>query len=76
MDVYHYPVTDCEHEGDIRSAESEVIEAGGNVIDNYWDGEDCGDAYIVFTCDEDKADVVCDALGYTVDMLFAYTKNK
>ena len=24
MDIYHYPVVDCEHEGDMRSAEFEV----------------------------------------------------
>lgn len=50
MDIYHYPVVDCEHEGDMRSAEFEVTDAGAKVIDTYWDGEDCGDAYIEFTC--------------------------
>ena len=73
MDIYHYPVVDCEHEGDMRSAEFEVTDAGAKVIDTYWDGEDCGDAYIEFTCAPE--DVICDKLGYTVDMLFSHTRK-
>lgn len=75
MDIYHYPVVDCEHEGDMRSAEFEVTDAGAKVIDTYWDGEDCGDAYIEFTCAPENAEVICDKLGYKVDMLFSNTRK-
>ena len=47
---FRYDVVDCEHDGDMRSAENEVRryvnQFGGEVTDTYWDGEDCGDAYI------------------------------
>lgn len=43
-------VTDCEHDGDMRNDEYEVSEyvtpLGGKVIDSYWDGQDCGEAWI------------------------------
>lgn len=46
-----YPICDCEHEGDISSAECEVRKAiagnNGEIICSYWDGEDCGDAYVL-----------------------------
>lgn len=45
---YYYPVVDCEHEGDMRSAVREVESAGGIVVRTEWDGRDCGEAYIVF----------------------------
>ena len=73
--IYHYPVTDCEHEGDIHSAEFDVRKAGGEVLDSYWDGEDCGEAYIEFTVSDEKAESVCNALGYDLDELFKYTKK-
>ena len=37
--IYHYPIVDCEHEGDIRSAEYEVTKAGGEVLGTYWGDE-------------------------------------
>lgn len=47
-----YPIIDCEHEGDISRAEYEAMQyvkpMGGDVIDSYWDGRDCGEAYV--TC--------------------------
>lgn len=47
---FRYDVVDCEHEGDISSAENEVRryvnELGGDVTDTFWEGEDCGEAYI------------------------------
>lgn len=73
--IYHYPITDCEHEGDIRSAEFEVRKAGGEVLDTYWDGEDCGDAYVSFTAPNENIDAVCDELGYDTDELYRYTKK-
>ena len=47
--TYFYNVPDCEHDGDIRDAENEVEEAGGKVVDTYWDGEDCGEAYVEYS---------------------------
>lgn len=73
--IYHYPIIDCEHEGDIRSAEFEVTKAGGEVLDTYWDGEDCGEAYIEFAVSDEKAESVCNALGYDTDKLYRYTKK-
>lgn len=46
---YRYAICDCEHEGDIRYAVHEVEEAGGNVVDTEWDGNDCGEAWVIFT---------------------------
>lgn len=46
---YKYNVVDCEHDGDIAHAIMEIQEAGGTVIERYWDGQDCGEAYILFT---------------------------
>lgn len=45
---YYYPIVDCEHEGDIRSAVCEVVNAGGIIVRTEWDGRDCGEAYVVF----------------------------
>jgi len=45
-----YPITDCEHEGDIISAIHEVENAGGIFDGQEWDGEDGGDARIYFHC--------------------------
>ena len=70
----YYKVIDCEHEGDINTAENEVIKAGGIVdkvisenkdtdeeIDDYYESKDW---YIVFHCeDEKKLNEVCKKLG-------------
>ena len=50
--TYYYNVPDCEHDGDIRDAVSEVEDAGGKVVGTYWDGEDCGEAYVEYTVPE------------------------
>ena len=46
----HYNIVDCEHEGDVESAENEVERIispiGGKVTDSYWDGDDCGEAWV------------------------------
>ena len=43
-------VTDCEHWGDVRETVKEVMDAvgiyGGEISDEYWDGNDCGVAYV------------------------------
>lgn len=70
----YYKVIDCEHEGDINTAENEVREAGGIVdkvisenkdtdedIDDYYESKDW---YVVFHCeDEKKLSEVCKKLG-------------
>lgn len=76
MDIYHYPVVDCEHEGDMQSAEFEVTDAGATVVDTYWDGNDCGEAYVEFTVTDNMADKVCDKLGYKKEELYQYTKKQ
>ena len=76
MKIYHYPITDCEHEGDIRSAEYEVENAGGEIVSTYWDRNDCGEAYVEFTVADDMADKVCNYLGYCKEELYRYTKRK
>lgn len=47
---FHYYICDCEHDGDINGAQYEVEDyikpLGGEVTDTYWDGQDCGDAWI------------------------------
>lgn len=47
-----YYVADCEHNGDINRDENYLRSLGCNVVSHYWDGHDCGDAYIEFTCNE------------------------
>lgn len=60
---FYYWVTDCEHEGDIESAKEEVVDAGGVIEESYWDGEDCGEAWIRFTIPSGKEEDVLKALG-------------
>ena len=52
--VYRYFVADCEHDGDLRNAAAEVETAGGVVTDVFWDGCDCGEAYVEFTIPSNK----------------------
>ena len=44
-------ICDCEHEGDVWHAECEVRDLvtpmGGEVTESYWDGHDCGDAWVI-----------------------------
>lgn len=47
-----YYVADCEHNGDIERAKSYLRSNGCEVVSHYWDGHDCGEAYIEFTCKE------------------------
>ncbi len=43
-------VTDCEHWGDIRDEVNSVMAVvgkyGGEITEEYWDGNDCGEAYV------------------------------
>ena len=60
----YYPVVDCEHEGDIRSAEDEVFDAGGSIQASYWDGEDGGEAFVVVHSDSvEELEAVREHLG-------------
>ena len=61
---FDYKVYDCEHDGDMSYAEMECDnfcrEFGGKVVFSYWDGEDCGEAYITCEFPADKVeDVLC-----------------
>lgn len=46
-----YYVADCEHNGDIQREISYLrnIHHGIKIINSYWDGRDCGEAYIEFS---------------------------
>lgn len=41
-----YYIADCEHKGDITNAINYIKSIGGNVYDEYWNGRDCGTAYL------------------------------
>ena len=61
---FDYKVADCEHDGDMSYAEMECDnfcrEFGGKVILSYWDGKDCGEAYITCEFPADKVeDILC-----------------
>ena len=51
-----YFVCDCEHQGDMDAAKVEVLSANSTieVVNEYWDGRDCGDAYIEFVFPESE----------------------
>ena len=44
-----YFVCDCEHCGDMDSAKSFIRNLGCQIVDDYWDGYDCGEAWIEFS---------------------------
>ena len=44
-----YFVCDCEHSGDMESAKSFIRNLGCQIVDDYWDGRDCGEAWIEFS---------------------------
>lgn len=43
-------IPDVEHTGDIDHFKNLIIDAGGNIIETRWSGEDGDDAYIVLEC--------------------------
>lgn len=49
---FEYPVCDCEHDDDLRLGEREVEEIidvfGGRIVGSYWNGRDCGEAYVTY----------------------------
>ena len=44
-------VPSVEHEGDMQYFSEVITDAGGDVVKEYWDGEEDGDAYILFLCE-------------------------
>ena len=49
-----YYVADCEHYGDMQRAKIYLRELSCIIIESYWDGRDCGDAWIRFSFDESR----------------------
>lgn len=47
-------IPDVEHTGDIDHFRNIIINAGGNIIETRWSGEDEDDAYIAFECRDDE----------------------
>lgn len=47
-----YNVADCEHRGDIERVECLLRKNRCEVVNSYWDGRDCGEAYVRFRCNE------------------------
>lgn len=47
---FRYDIADCEHYGDVTWAvnkvENFVKKYDGKVTDSYWDGNDCGEAWV------------------------------
>ena len=43
-----------EHDEDMRYFSEVITDAGGDVVKEYWDGEEDGDAYILFLCEDQK----------------------
>lgn len=46
-----YRVADCEHYGDIDNVKRYLVSLGCRITDSYWDGHDCGEAYVKFSFD-------------------------
>ena len=49
-----YKITDCENRGDVSSAVSRLEKLGCTDCVPFWDGNDCGEAYVKFMVSEDK----------------------
>lgn len=47
-----YRIADCEHWGDVENAKSALVSNNCTIVNEYWDGHDCGEAYIQFKCAE------------------------
>lgn len=56
MIIGKYHITDCENYGDINNAIDYVksIDSAIIIMDHYWDGKDCGEAYVRFSFPENK----------------------
>lgn len=54
--IGYYPICDCEHYGDISSEKSWLLNQNPNIkiLKEYWDGQDCGEAYIKFSFPENQ----------------------
>lgn len=60
-----YRVPDCEHEGDISSAENELGKLGCKVVTSDWDGEDGGEAWIYCLISDNKINELKSKYGYS-----------
>lgn len=58
-----YRVADCEHSGDMESAKSFIRSLGCIITDSYWDGCDCGEAWVEFSFPECRFIAIYDKLG-------------
>lgn len=45
-----YNIPDCEHWGDVQNSIDFIKELGCEVIEHYWNRQDCGEAWIEFYC--------------------------
>lgn len=62
-----YHVADCEHNGDMESAKSFIRSLGCIISDSYWDGRDCGEAWVEFSFPENRFVAIYNKLlGYSV----------
>lgn len=58
-----YKIVDCEHQGDIDSARHDLEKLNVDIVDTYWDGHDCGEAYHEFLFPESQFERIYKALG-------------
>lgn len=67
-----YNIVDCEHYGDIEAAKIRLQKLNVDIKDVFWDGHDCGCAYIEFTFYETEFARIYNALQdeatYNVDV--------
>lgn len=59
--IYH--VADCEHWCDMDSAKSFIRSLGCVITDSYWDGRDCGEAWVEFSFPECRYVAIYNKLG-------------
>ena len=58
-----YHVADCEHCGDMDCARSMIAGLGCIITDSYWDGRDCGEAWVEFSFPECRFVAIYNKLG-------------
>lgn len=62
-----YNIADCEHRGDIANALDYVSKCGCKVTGHYWDGKDCGVAYVEFECSADIVRKLYKSISFRFD---------
>ena len=58
-----FRVADCEHNGDMDWARSMITGLGCIIKDSYWDGRDCGEAWVEFSFPECRFVAIYHKLG-------------